>query len=149
MKCVVLENVHTPSPTPRFRFPSFVGSTVKNSISSMLALPLLNSKLVQEPQIIYENEQKKLIGLILCFIIIFYLFCCFVLYKTVHSPLFSRKMVEIARFELRTAIQHQCQNYLGGRGGLGGSEKNRRTVITSLQLAFRRRNRNFTPFTIH
>ena len=96
-----------------------------------------------------KTNKKKLTGLILYFIIIFYLFCCFVLYKTVHSPLFSRKMVEIARFELRTAIQHQCQNYLGGRGGLGGSEKNRRTVITSLQLAFRRRNRNFTPFTIH
>ena len=28
---------------------------------------------------------------------------------------------------------------------MGGSEKNRGTVITSLQLAFR----NFTPFTIH
>ena len=70
----------------------------------MLALPLLNSKLVQEPQIIYENEQKKMTGLILYFIIIFYLFCCFVLCKTVHSPLFFRKMVEIARFELRTAI---------------------------------------------
>ena len=96
-----------------------------------------------------KTNKKKLTGLILYFIIIFYLFCCFVLYKTVHSPLFSRKMVEIARFELQTAIQHQCQNYLGGRGGLGGSEKNRRTVITSLQLAFRRRNRNFTPFTIH
>ena len=96
-----------------------------------------------------KTNKKKLTGLILYFIIIFYLFCCFVLYKTVHSPLFSRKMVEIARFELRTAIQHQCQNYLGGRGGLGGSEKNRRTVITSLQLAFRKRNRNFTPFTIH
>ena len=30
-----------------------------------------------------------------------------------------------------------------------GSEKNRGTVITSLQLAFRRRDRNFTPFTIN
>ena len=42
-------------------------------------------------------------------------------------------------------ILHECQNYLGGGGGLGESEKNRRTVITSLQLAFRRRDRNFTP----
>ena len=32
---------------------------------------------------------------------------------------------------------------------MGGSEKNRGNVITSLQLAFRRRDRNFTPFTIH
>ena len=59
MKCVVSENVHTSSLTPRFRFPSFAWSTLKNAISSMLALPLLNSKLVQEPQIIYENEQKN------------------------------------------------------------------------------------------
>ena len=50
---------------------------------------------------------------------------------------------------LPAAILHECQNYLGGRGGLGGSAKNRGTVITSLQLAFRRRDRNFTPFTIH
>ena len=50
---------------------------------------------------------------------------------------------------LRAAILHECQNYLGGGGGLGGSEKNRGTVITSLQLAFRRRDRNFTPFTSH
>ena len=28
---------------------------------------------------------------------------------------------------------------------MGGSEKNRRTVITSLQLSFRRHDRNFTP----
>ena len=55
MKCVVSENVHTSSLTPRFRFPSFAWSTLKNAISSMLALPLLNSKLVREPQIIYEN----------------------------------------------------------------------------------------------
>ena len=26
---------------------------------------------------------------------------------------------------LRVAILHECQNYLGGEGGLGGSEKNR------------------------
>ena len=45
---------------------------------------------------------------------------------------------------LRAAILHDCQNYLGGRGGLGGSEKNGGTLI----LAFRRRDRNFTPFTI-
>ena len=43
---------------------------------------------------------------------------------------------------------HDCQNYLGAGSSLGGSEKNRGTVITSLQLAFRRRDRNFTPFTI-
>ena len=41
---------------------------------------------------------------------------------------------------------HECQNYLGGGGGLGGSEKNRGTVITSLQLVFRRRDRNLTNF---
>ena len=57
--------------------------------------------------------------------------------------------VEIERFVLRAAILHECQNYLGDRGGLGGSEKSRSTVITSLQLAFRRRDRNFTSFTIH
>ena len=67
----------------------------------------------------------------------------------VHSPLFSRKIIEIERFALRAAILHECQNYLGGGGGLGGSVKNRGTVITSLQLAFRRRDSNFTPFTIH
>ena len=50
---------------------------------------------------------------------------------------------------LLAATLHERQNYLGGGGGLGGSEKNRGTVITSLQLAFRRRERNFTPFTIH
>ena len=33
-----------------------------------------------------------------------------------HSPLFFRKMVEIERFALRTAILHECQNYLGGGG---------------------------------
>ena len=35
---------------------------------------------------------------------------------TVHSPLFSRKMVEIERFVLRAAILHECENYLGGMG---------------------------------
>ena len=35
------------------------------------------------------------------------------------------------------------------KSGLEGSVKNRETVITSLQLAFRRRDRNFMPFTIH
>ena len=39
---------------------------------------------------------------------------------TVHSPLFFRKIVEIKRFALRAAILHECQNYLGGEGGLGG-----------------------------
>ena len=66
-----------------------------------------------------------------------------------YSPLFSRTIVEIKRFALRAAILHECQNYLGGGDGLGGSEKNRGTVITSLQLAFRWCDRNFTPFTIH
>ena len=50
---------------------------------------------------------------------------------------------------LRAAILHERQNYLGAVGGLGGSGKNGGTVITSLQLAFRRSDRNFTPFTIH
>ena len=50
---------------------------------------------------------------------------------------------------LGAAILRECQNYLGGRGGLGGSEKNRGIVITSLQLTFRRRDRNFMPFTVH
>ena len=50
---------------------------------------------------------------------------------------------------LQAAILHECQNYLGGGGGLGGSEVNRGTVITSLQLAFSRHDRNFTSFTIH
>ena len=46
-------------------------------------------------------------------------------HKTVHSPLFFRKIIEIERFALRAAILRECQNYLGGGGGLGGSEKNR------------------------
>ena len=50
---------------------------------------------------------------------------------------------------VKGAILHDCQNYLGGGSSLGGSEKNRGTVITSLQLAFRKHDRNFTPFTIH
>ena len=57
-----------------------------------------------------------------------------------------------AVFALRAAILHESQNYLeggGGGGGLGGCEKNRETVITSLQLAFRRPDRNLTPLTIH
>ena len=66
-----------------------------------------------------------------------------VLYFSVRSSSSS------ALVALRAAILHECQNYVGGRGGLGGSGKNRGTVITSLQLAFRRRDRNFTPFTIH
>ena len=43
---------------------------------------------------------------------------------------------------LPAAILHECQNYLGGGGGLGGSEKNRGTIITSLQPAFRRHDRH-------
>ena len=30
-------------------------------------------------------------------------------------------MVEIEGFALQAAILHECQNYLGGGGGLGGS----------------------------
>ena len=33
---------------------------------------------------------------------------------------FFRKIIEIERFALRAAILHECQNYLGGGGGLGG-----------------------------
>ena len=40
-----------------------------------------------------------------------------------HSPLFFRKIVEIERFSLRDAILRECQNYLGGGGGFGESEK--------------------------
>ena len=36
--------------------------------------------------------------------------------KIVHSPLFSRKIVEIECFALRAAILHECQNYLVGGG---------------------------------
>ena len=52
--------------------------------------------------------------------------------QTVHSRLFFRKIIEIESFALRAAILHEFQNYLGGGGGLGGDEKNRGTVITSL-----------------
>ena len=38
--------------------------------------------------------------------------------QTVHSPLFFRKIIEIERFALRTAILHECQNYLGGGAGV-------------------------------
>ena len=38
---------------------------------------------------------------------------------TVHSPLFSRKTVEIENFALRAANLHKCQNYLGGGGRFG------------------------------
>ena len=41
--------------------------------------------------------------------------------QTVHSPLFFRRIIEIERFALRDAILHECQNYLSGGGGLGGS----------------------------
>ena len=34
-------------------------------------------------------------------------------------------MSKIEGFALRASILHDCQNYLGGGGGLGGSEKNR------------------------
>ena len=45
--------------------------------------------------------------------------------KTVHSPLFCQKIVEIERFSFRAAILRECQNYLGGGGGddFGESEK--------------------------
>ena len=42
---------------------------------------------------------------------------------TVHGPLSFRKIIEIERFALQTAILHECQNYLGGGGSLGGSER--------------------------
>ena len=45
-------------------------------------------------------------------------------------------MVEIERFALRATILYEFQNYLGGGGGLGGSEKNRGTVITSLHAFY-------------
>ena len=32
-----------------------------------------------------------------------------------------RKIIEIERFALRAAILHECQNYLGGGGGLAVS----------------------------
>ena len=37
---------------------------------------------------------------------------------------FFRKIIEIESFALRAAILHEWQNFLGGGGGLGGSEKN-------------------------
>ena len=40
------------------------------------------------------------------------------------TVLFFRKIIEIEGFVLRAAILHECKNYLGGGGGLGGSEKN-------------------------
>ena len=46
------------------------------------------------------------------------------------TVLFFRKIIEIEGFVLRTAILHECKNYLGGGsgsgggGGLEGSEKN-------------------------
>ena len=43
---------------------------------------------------------------------------------TVHSPLFSRKTVEIESFALRAAILHKCQNYLGGGGRFGRGREN-------------------------
>ena len=46
----------------------------------MLALPLLNSKLLQEPQIIYENEQKKIdwFDSLFYYYFLFILLFCFV-----------------------------------------------------------------------
>ena len=52
-----------------------------------------------------------------------------------HRPPFFRKIVETERFALRAAILHECQNYLGGRGGLGGSEKTRGTVLNNITAA--------------
>ena len=40
------------------------------------------------------------------------------------TVLFFRKIIEIEGFVLRAAILHECKNYLGGGGGLGGSVKN-------------------------
>ena len=42
-----------------------------------------------------------------------------ILLQTVHSPLFSRKIVEIERYVLRAVILHECQNYLAGGGRFG------------------------------
>ena len=44
--------------------------------------------------------------------------------KTVHSPLFFRKIIEIERFALRTAILDEYQKYLGGGTYLGGANPN-------------------------
>ena len=41
---------------------------------------------------------------------------------TVHSPPFSRKIIEIERFVLRAAILHECQNCLGSGSDLGGKK---------------------------
>ena len=38
---------------------------------------------------------------------------------SVHSPLFSRKIVEIERYALGVAILDECQDYLGGGGRFG------------------------------
>ena len=65
-------------------------------------------------------------------------------YRLFIVPYFSMRSF-FERFGLWAAILHECQNYLGGGGGLGRREKN----ITSLQLAFRKRDGNFTPFTIY
>ena len=34
-------------------------------------------------------------------------------------------VIEIEHFALRATILHECQNYLGGGGGLGGGERER------------------------
>ena len=43
--------------------------------------------------------------------------------KTVHSPLFFRKMVAIERFALQAAILDECQNHLEGGERLGAEER--------------------------
>ena len=56
----------------------------------MLALPLLNSKLEQEPQIIYENEQKKnwlvWFFILLLFFIYFVVLFCIRLFTVLYFP---------------------------------------------------------------
>ena len=41
------------------------------------------------------------------------------------------------RSALRVAICHECQNYLGGGGGLGGSEKQGTCTQTLFYFSFR------------
>ena len=54
--------------------------------------------------------------------------------QTVHTSqcLFFRKIVENEHFAIRAAILDECQNYLGGGGGLEGSEKNSPWVVLTL-----------------
>ena len=37
-------------------------------------------------------------------------------------------VIEIERFALGATIWHECQNYLGGGGGLGGGERERAII---------------------